>query len=92
MARKIGDFIRAQYREHGVENFSKLQQDSHILKSSISSSSRICFLPIRIDFVDERHLFETGKLHKNKSKKKKNVKISDKVMDSGTEFYLMFDI
>lgn len=73
MARKIGDFIRAQYREHGVENFSKLQQDSHILKSSISSSSRICFLAIRIDFVDERHRFEAGKLHKNKSKKKKNV-------------------
>lgn len=62
MARKIGDFIRAQYREHGVENFSKLQQDSHILKSSISSSSRICFLPIRIDFVDERRRFEAGKL------------------------------
>ena len=70
MARKIGDFIRAQhqYRERGIENFCKLQQDSHILKSSISSSSRArCLLPIRIDFVDERHGYKVCDLKKKKT-------------------------
>ena len=89
MARKIGDFIRAQhqYRERGIENFCKLQQDSHILKSSISSSSRArCLLPIRIDFVDERDRFKASQLQKKK------MKISNKIVDRGTKFYLIFHL